>query len=192
MDAPPPTPRPAIVQDPIPYGARRQADMRAYADRHYGVRTARLRAPRVIVEHLTANTSYRATWRTFAPNRPDPELGELPGVCAHFVVDPDGRIHQLVSLRFMCRHTVGLNHVSIGIEHVGTSERAVLRNRRMLLSSLRLTRWLQARHRIATRDVIGHRENRSHRLHRERVVRLRSQTHADWPARWMRVYRDAL
>ena len=39
----------------------------------------------------------------------DPELHELPGTCSHFVVDTDGTIHQLVSLTFMCRHTVGLN-----------------------------------------------------------------------------------
>src|SRR5205823_517912 len=29
-------PRPAIVQDPIPFGARRRAEMVAYAMRHYG------------------------------------------------------------------------------------------------------------------------------------------------------------
>jgi N-acetyl-anhydromuramyl-L-alanine amidase AmpD len=184
-------PRPPIAWDPIPFDARRVADTRAYARRHYGRASARLR-PRVIVEHLTANTSYRATFNTFAPNVPDPELHERPGTCTHFVIDPAGRIHQLVPLRLVCRHTVGLNDVAIGVEHVGTSEAAVWGNARMRFASLRLTRWLQARYDIATADVIGHRESVGHRLHHERVARLRTQTHGDWPAAWMRRVRAAL
>ena len=30
---------PPIVHDPIPFGARRKAEMRAYARRHYGINT---------------------------------------------------------------------------------------------------------------------------------------------------------
>jgi N-acetylmuramoyl-L-alanine amidase len=191
-DAPPPPPRPAIVQDPIPYGAGRRAAMRAYSQRHYGFRRAALRDPKVIVEHLTANTSYSATWSTFAADAPDPELHERPGVCAHFVIDRRGRIHQLVPLRLMCRHTVGLNWTAIGIEHVGTSEASVWANRRMRSASLRLTRWLQGRFAIERRDVIGHNESLSSPYHRERVARLRTQTHADWPRAWMKRYRRAL
>jgi beta-N-acetylhexosaminidase len=185
-------PRPAIVQDPIPFAARRVAEMRAYATRHYGLHRARLIAPKVIVEHLTANSSFSATFNTFASDAPDVELHERPGVCSHFVIDQEGRIHQLVSLKWMCRHTVGLNWTAIGIEHVGTSEAAVWGNKRMLRASLRLTRWLQARYGIATKDVIGHNESLSSPYHRERVARLRRQTHADWPRRWMVRYRDAL
>jgi beta-N-acetylhexosaminidase len=187
-----PPPRPAIVQDPIPYPSSRRAEMRAYAQRHYGLRRAALRDPKVIVEHLTANTSYSATWNTFASDAPDPELHERPGTCAHFVIDRRGRIHQLVPLRLMCRHTVGLNWTSIGIEHVGTSEASVWANRRMRRASLRLTRWLQHRFGIARRDVIGHNESLRSPYHRERVARLRTQTHADFPTRWMRRYRRAL
>jgi beta-N-acetylhexosaminidase len=185
-------PRPAIVQDPIPFGARRIDEMRAYATRHYGLHRARLVAPKVIVEHLTANSSYSATFNTFASDAPDVELHERPGVCSHYVIDQQGVIHQLVSLKWMCRHTVGLNWTAIGIEHVGTSEAAVWGNKRMLRASLSLTRWLQARYGIATKDVIGHNESLSSPYHRERVARLRRQTHADWPGRWMVRYRDAL
>ena len=83
---------PPIVQHPIPFGARRRADMAAYARRHYGLRTWRLRSPRVIVEHLTVNGSLQATYAAFAPNVPDPELHERPGTCSHFVVGRDGTI----------------------------------------------------------------------------------------------------
>src|SRR4051794_19523855 len=114
--------QPPIVHDPIPFGPQRIAETRAYAVRHYGLHRARLIAPKVIAEHMTANTSFGATFNTFAPDVADPELHERPGTCAHFVIDPAGRIHQLVSLRWICRHTVGLNWTAIGIEHVGFGE----------------------------------------------------------------------
>ena len=69
--------QPAIVQKPIPFPAKRRAEMAAYARKHYGLDTWQLRNPRVIVEHLTANTSFASTYATFAPDRPDAELHEL-------------------------------------------------------------------------------------------------------------------
>ena len=91
-------PRPPIVWRPIPFALRRKQEMAAYALRHYGRAGWRLVHPQVIVEHYTANESFSATWNTFASDAPDPELHELPGDCAHFVVDSDGTIYQLVSL----------------------------------------------------------------------------------------------
>jgi beta-N-acetylhexosaminidase len=185
-------PRPRIVHRAIPFGKQRRREMRAYARRHYGIDDYRLVDPRVIVQHYTANQSFSATYNTFATDRADPELHELPGVCAHFVIDRDGTIYQLVSLELMCRHTVGLNYVSFGIEHVGTSDAQILHNHRQLLASLRLTRWLRCRYGIFVRDVIGHNENRSSPFHRERVARLRGQTHGDWTRAHMRTYRRKL
>ncbi|MGH2780678.1 MAG: N-acetylmuramoyl-L-alanine amidase, partial [Thermoleophilaceae bacterium] len=183
---------PRVVRRPIPYGVERRADMRAYARRHYGIDDHRLRDPKVIVQHYTVTDSFPPVYNAFAPNRPDPELGELPGVCAHYVIDRDGTIYRLVPTRIMCRHTVGLNWTAIGIEHVGRSDAQVLGNRRQMAASLRLTRMLQGRHRIRTRNVIGHNENRASPFHRERVARLRGQTHADFPTFAMRTYRRRL
>jgi N-acetylmuramoyl-L-alanine amidase len=183
---------PRVVSKPIPFDAQRKADMRAYARRHYGIDDHRLRDPKVIVQHYTVTDTFQPVYDTFAPNRPDPELGELPGVCAHYVIDRDGTIYQLVSTRLMCRHTVGLNWTSIGIEHVGRSDAEVLGNRRQMAASLRLTRMLQGRHGIATRNVIGHNENRSSPFHRERVARLRTQTHGDFPKPAADAYRRRL
>jgi N-acetylmuramoyl-L-alanine amidase len=153
--------RPAIVSRPIPYGARRRREMAAYSERHYGRRTARLSHPHVIVEHYTANHSLSATYDTFANDVPDSELHELPATCAHFVIDADGTIYQLAPLRLRCRHTVGLNHTAIGVEHVGTSDGAVLDRPKVLAASLRLARWLRCTHSIRVRDVIGHAESLS-------------------------------
>jgi N-acetylmuramoyl-L-alanine amidase len=185
-------PQPTIVQKPIPFGAKRKQEMRAYAKRHYGIDSYRLRDPKVIVEHYTVTSTFQQTWNTFAPDTPDPELKELPGTCAHYVIDKDGTIYQLVPRSIMCRHTVGLNYTAIGIEHVGRSDAQVTGNRRQLAASLRLTRMLQGRYEIATRNVIGHNENRSSPYHRERVPRLRTQTHGDFPKPVMDGYRRAL
>jgi beta-N-acetylhexosaminidase len=185
-------PRPHIIERPIPFGAQRRREMAAYSARHYGRRTARLRHPHVIVEHYTANDSFQATWNTFAADVPDPELHELPGTCAHFVIGAHGRIYQLVSLRWRCRHTVGLNWTAIGIEHVGTSDADVLDRPRVLRASLRLTRWLRCRYGIPVRDVIGHAESLSSPYHHERVASLRRQTHADMSHAAMVRYRRDL
>jgi N-acetylmuramoyl-L-alanine amidase len=181
-----------VVQRPIPFGEERRQDMRRYAVRHYGIDDHRLRRPRVIVQHYTATDGFAPVYNHFATNAPDPELHELPGICAHYVIDRDGTAYQLVSTRTMCRHTVGLNWTAIGIEHVGRSDGQVLGNRRQMAASLRLTRMLQGRYGIATRNVIGHNENRSSPFHRERVSALRAQTHADFPRAAMEVYRRRL
>jgi N-acetylmuramoyl-L-alanine amidase len=166
--------------------------MAAYSERHYGERTWRLRHPRVIVEHVAETSTAAAVYNTFAPDVPDPELHELPNVCAHFVVSPAGRIFQLVNLRTRCRHTVGLNWTAIGIEHAGFSDADVLGNRRQLSASLRLTQYLRCRFHIRPRNVIGHAESLSSPYHRERVASLRNQTHGDWRHSSMRAYRRKL
>lgn len=185
-------PAPPITWNPIPFGADRRRQMRRYSRRHYGDARARLVRPKVIVEHYTASSSFSSAFNTFAANRPDVEFGELPGVCAHYLIDRDGTIHQLVSLRWRCRHTVGLNDGAIGIEHVGVSDADVMGRPHQLAASLRLTRWLQGRFGILTRDVIGHSESLTSPYHHERVRAMRKRTHGDFSAATMRRYRARL
>ena len=184
--------RPAIVQDRIPFPDKRKSETRRYSVRHYGRDTFLLSRPHVIVEHFTGSLSYRSARDTFARDVPDVELHELPGLCAHFIVDRRGVIHQLVSVRLMCRHTVGLNWTAIGVEHVGVSDAGVMGNRRQLAASLRLTRWLKERFGIRTRDVIGHNESLSSPYHHERVAALKHQTHGDFRRGTMQRYRRLL
>lgn len=187
-----PLSKPAIVSKPIPFGAQRRAETAAYARRHYGLNTWRLVRPRVIVEHYTASESFSSAYSTFASDTPDVELHELPGTCAHFVIDKDGTIYQLVSLATMCRHTVGLNYTAIGIEHVGTSDAEILHNRRQLTASLALTTWLMGRFGIQLRNVIGHAESLTSPYHKELYAPWRCQTHGDWVRADMNVYRRRL
>ncbi|HEX3834902.1 MAG TPA: peptidoglycan recognition family protein [Solirubrobacteraceae bacterium] len=189
-----PIPKPKIVWTPIPFGAKRKAETVAYTRRHYGsflTPTWRLKKPHVIVIHYT-EASYGSTFNTFANDVPDSELHELPATSAHFVIDTDGTIHQLVSLGTIARHTVGLNWTAIGIEHVGFSDAQVLGDRKQITASLHLVQWLRCRYGIAVKNVIGHNESLSSPYHHEDVPSLRTQTHSDFDRHDMNIYRSRL
>jgi N-acetylmuramoyl-L-alanine amidase len=182
--------KPEIEWKKIPFGAKRKRQMAAYSRRHYGERTFELTDPKVVVQHYTAGTSFDSAWNHFAAN--GTHLGEKPGVCAHFLIDTDGTVYQLVNLAIRCRHAIGMNWTAIGIEHVGTNARGILDNRRMMRASLHLTSWLMLRYGINVGNVIGHAEILQSRYHRERYESWRCSTHADWNHGEMRIYRRRL
>lgn len=182
--------KPRLVDKPIPFGHKRKRQMGFYSKRHYGHRASRLRSPRVIVEHYTDGPSMLSAWWTMANNTKN--LGERPGVCTHFIVDTDGRIYRVVPLSLRCRHTIGLNHTAVGIEHVGSSDREVMRNDRQRRASMRLTLWLMAKFDIPVRNVIGHGESLLSPLRTEAYPSWKCLTHTDFSHRTMRRYRDRL
>jgi N-acetylmuramoyl-L-alanine amidase len=184
--------RPTIHQWPIPFGAARKRQMAAYSLRHYGEDTYVLSDPKVIVEHYTETATAQEAYNTFAPDVPDSEFHELPNTCAHFLVEQDGRIDQLVPLSLRCRHTTGLNWTAIGIENVGLSDSSILDDRAQISASLRLTRWLRCLYAIPLHDVIGHNESLSSPYHHDRVPAFQHQTHSDWNHADMQVYRARL
>jgi len=96
--------KPAIEVKKIPFGAKRKRQMAAYSERHYGERAWELTDPAVVVEHYTTGTSLDPAWNHFAAN--GTHLGEKPGVCAHFLIDTDGTIYQLMNLGIRCRHAI--------------------------------------------------------------------------------------
>jgi beta-N-acetylhexosaminidase len=180
------------VWKPIPFPAARKTEMAAYSLAHYGTSAWRLDSPHVIVEHYTAGGTFSSTWNTFAVDSADPELGQRPGDCSHFVIDTDGTIYQLVPLTIRCRHTVGLNWTSVGIEDVATSDGQVFADERQLAASVDLTVWLMARLHISLGDVIGHSESVTSPYHHELYGPWRCQTHGDWVAADMDRYRGLL
>jgi N-acetylmuramoyl-L-alanine amidase-like protein len=186
----PSTIKPPITWKKIPFGAKRKRQMAAYSKRHYGVRTWHLTDPEVVVEHYTDGTSFDSAWNYFAAN--GKHLGEYPGVCSQFIIDTDGTIYQLVNLGIRCRHAIGMNWTAFGIEHVGTSDRQILRNHAMMRASLRLTVWLMDKYGISWGNVIGHAETLQSPYHHELYASWNCQTHSDWQRRDMRVYRRRL
>lgn len=184
-------PSPRIVERYLRYDRQRKRQMAEYSYRHYGDREWRL-TPKLIVEHYTATDSLSSVFATFSSNAPDGELHERPGICTHFVIARDGTIFQLVPLNVRCRHAVGLNDSAIGIEHVGTSDAAVMSNRRQISASLHLTAWLVNRYSLGVGDVIGHNESLRSGLHHERIPAWRCQTHSDFRAATMNRYRGML
>jgi N-acetylmuramoyl-L-alanine amidase len=182
--------KPPIVWKPIPFGARRERQMAGYSKRHYGERTWRLTTPHVIVEHYTDGPSFQSAWNYFAAN--SPHMGEMPGVCAHFIIDTDGTIYQLVNLRKRCRHAVGMNWTAVGIEMVGTSDAQILHRPPQIRAALHLTLWLMARFGINVGNVIGHSETLESPYHHELYPSWRCQTHSDWLRPDMQTFRHRL
>jgi N-acetyl-anhydromuramyl-L-alanine amidase AmpD len=188
-------PKPPITSDPISFGAERKRQTAAYSERHYGSREWRLTHPDVIVLHFTGSDSYTSAWSTFESNAAN--LGERPGVCAHYVIKQSGAIAGLVPTSIRCRHAIGLNHRSIGIEMVQATgpgshwaDRQILDRRRQVGAALRLVRWLQGRYGIAARDVIGHAMANDHRWFKD--LQGWRNDHTDWLARDVREFRDRL
>jgi hypothetical protein len=184
--------KPQIKKRLIPYPKKRKREMAAYSKRHYGKSQWRLIDPKLVVIHYAEAGSVGAIFNTFAPDRPDVEFHQLPGVCSHFAVGAGGGIVKFVPTSIRCRHVVGLNHVAIGIEHVGFSDGDILNRPAQLNPSLRLTQWLRCRFGIPIEGVIGHNESLSSPYYKELDPRFRGQTHGDFKKASMDVYRGDL
>jgi protein MpaA len=187
--------RPKIRLDPIPYGHERRRQMAAYSARHYGRRKWRLDHPRAIVLHFTGGPTYRSAWQTFAANTPN--MGELPGVCSHFVIEKRGRINRLVRPEIRCRHAIGLNHRSIGIEMVQETgrgshwaDRQILGRDRQINAALHLAGWLKQRFGIRMRDIIGHAMANGSPYFKD--LQGWRNDHTDWLRRDVRAFRHRL
>jgi hypothetical protein len=185
-------PKPEIRKMLIPYSKKRKRDMAAYSKRHYGAYKWRLLNPKLIVIHYAVAGSLGTIFNTFAPNRPDVEFGELPGVCSHYAVGAGGSAVKFVSPTIRCRHVVGLNHVSIGIEHVGFSDGDILNRPAQLNGSLQLVQWLRCRFGIPIDGVIGHNESLSSPFYKELDPRFKGKTHGDFNRASMERYRADL
>ena len=153
-----------IQERPILYGPDREALTRAYLATHAGPDLADSveMVPRVVVLHWTAGSTLESAWNTFQPERlrgrPDIADGGALNVSAHFIVDRDGHILRLLPETRVARHTIGLNHLSIGVENVGDGDRWPL-TQAQLAANIALVRDLKVRFPTIT-HLIGHHEYR--------------------------------
>ena len=114
--------------------------------------------PRMIVLHWTAGPTVKSTYSVFSSaqlrGRSELQISSL-NVSAHYVVDRDGRIVQLLDTQRIARHCIGLNHLSIGIENVGGTKELPL-TQEQVNSNVALIRYLAGRYPIT--HVLGHYE----------------------------------
>ncbi len=114
-----------IKQLPIEFGDTRIELTKEYIKSHYSLDVKDIKiTPRIIVVHHTAIDDFddslsRFTSQTLPTDRPDISNGGSVNVSAHFMVERDGTVNQLMPLDYMARHVIGLNYSSIGIENVG-------------------------------------------------------------------------
>lgn len=114
-----------IRSKPIRFGEARRRATREYIKARYAQDDDGTDVdPRVIVLHWTATPDLESAWRIFDPELLAGARPELAGagdlnVSAHFLVDRDGSVYELMPSTWMARHVIGLNLCSIGIENVG-------------------------------------------------------------------------
>jgi N-acetyl-anhydromuramyl-L-alanine amidase AmpD len=150
-----------LVPKFIDFPQQRKDEMAAYSLRHYGTSTWRLN-PSMIVLHFTETDTASSARNTFANDSPN--LGELPGTCAHFIVAQNGDVWQIVPTSVMCRHTIGLNDKAIGIEIVqrtqGNSshwaDQQILDRPAQIGAVLALLRSMQRSYGISLSNIVGH------------------------------------
>lgn len=114
-----------IKQKPIDFGKKRVSLTKEYIKKHYNLDAKDIKiTPKIIFIHYTATKGFDYAYSLLKPEkltslRKDIANASSLNVSAHFMVDRDGSIYQLMPLNYMARHVIGLNYNSIGIENVG-------------------------------------------------------------------------
>jgi hypothetical protein len=150
-----------LVPKLIDFPQQRKDEMATYSLRHYGASSWQLK-PTMIVLHFTETDTAEVARNAFANDSPN--LGELPGTCAHFIVAQNRDVWQIVPTSVRCRHTIGLDDKAIGIEMVqrtqGNSshwaDQQILDRPAQIGAVLALLRFLQREYGISTSNIIGH------------------------------------
>lgn len=166
---PPAVEEPPIVDWPVTFDGERARLMSAYLGFHRAAHAPSADAwadvtmvPRMIVLHHTAGPTATSAWNTFAPvkdRRKGLQEHQKVNLSTHFVIDRDGTIFRLFDESLVGRHTIGLNHLSIGVENVGGLQSHPLTDAQVEANAA-LIRWLRTRFPTIT-HVIGHHEYRS-------------------------------
>ncbi len=150
----------SLTQSPIVWDEEREQLTLAYRAAHQqqAPESADIQ-PQVIVLHWTAGESFSGAFQTFNParlaGREELQGAGALNVSAHFIVEQDGTIHQLLPVTTMARHVIGLNHVSVGIENVGGTDGMPL-TEAQVTANVSLIYWLSDKYDIT--HLIGHYE----------------------------------
>ena len=156
----------SIIQKPILFSQKRINLTKSYIQKHYGLDVKNITiTPKIIVVHWTAVKTFGASFKRLYQEELMSDRGDIASasalnVSAHFLVDRDGTIYQLMPDNFMARHVIGLNYSSIGIENVGGED-----NKKedltpaQLQANIHLINYLKAKY-PTIKHIIGHFEYR--------------------------------
>jgi N-acetyl-anhydromuramyl-L-alanine amidase AmpD len=150
-----------ITQRPIVFDEERERLSLEYLSTRYGMQqnTAEI-DPSMVVVHWTVVPTLEKTFAVFNPSvlpssRTGISAASALNVSAHFLVDRDGSIYQLLPTTTFARHTIGLNHTAIGIENIADGEALPL-TQAQIQANIELIDYLAGKHNIDY--VIGHHE----------------------------------
>lgn len=188
---------PLLIERPIEFNEDRLQLSRAYLEDRYGIlQETPAITPRMIVVHWTAIPSLQGSYDAFKDARLPNSRGDITAagalnVSAHYLIDRDGTIYDLMPDTLMARHVIGLNHCAIGIENVGGTPDTPLTS-----EQLKANKWLirELSGKYPIRYLIGHYEYtrfEGHPLWKERDSAYRTKK-TDPGTDFMRKLRSAL
>ena len=123
--------------------------------------------PKMIIIHHTGTNGIKEVISTFESSSINPKRAPIKygrvNVSAHFVIDQDGTIYQLLASNRISRSAIGLNHLAIAIENVGGTNKTPLTNAQ-LEANKNLIITLTAQYPTIT-HLIGHHEYLSFENH---------------------------
>lgn len=151
-----------IIQMPITFDQTRIQLTKNYLLKHYEIKADTIEIiPKIIVLHWTEVATLSGSFNAYkqptlsAKHRPD--LSDELNISAHFLVDRDGTIYQLMPENWMARHVIGLNYYSIGIENVGGVNRKADLTREQAEANAYLVCYLRKRY-PSIHYLIGHKD----------------------------------
>lgn len=150
-----------ITQKPITFDANREALSVQYLKERHGISQENAKInPTMVVVHWTVTPTFDETFDAFNPSelprkRDGIRSASSLNVSAHFLIDRDGSIFQLLPTDTFARHVIGLNYTAIGIENVADGKALPLTHEQ-ITANINLINFLSETHQIDY--VIGHHE----------------------------------
>ena len=115
-----------IIYKPINYNSEREQLSLEYLKKRHGLTQNKATIiPKMIVLHYTAGGTLKSNFNYFnntqiENSRTFNKSQSKLNVSAHYLIDRDGTIYQIIPDTLFARHTIGLNYCAIGVENIGS------------------------------------------------------------------------
>src|SRR6218665_3479623 len=149
-----------IIQKPIDYSKERvKLSLDYMKDHHNLIQKTPNITPKIVVLHYTAGVTIDSNFRYFSNLYLENQRATLKkqstlNVSAHFLVDRDGIVYQLVDPELFAGHTIGLNYCAIGVENIGSKSQPL--TDKQVEANAELVKYLAKKYPIEY--LIGHSE----------------------------------